>query len=66
MRISYRFDILSPHEKVDDGGLGGRLLAVGDAGGCHRHDHDNVNDNKEEEDDHDHDKDLEFQCCPSQ
>ena len=46
MRISHRFDILSPDKKVDDGGLGGRLLAVWDAGGGHRHDHEDEDERK--------------------
>ena len=44
MRISDRDDIFSADKKVDDGGVGGGLLAVRDAGGCQRHDQDeNVN-----------------------
>ena len=62
MRISDRDDIFSADKKVDDGGVGGGLLAVGDAGGCHRHDQDeNVNGDGEEEDDDPGDN-LEFQC----
>ena len=58
MRISDRDDIFSADKKVDDGGVGGGLLAVRDAGGCHRHNQDeNVNG-----EDNDPGDNLEFQC----
>ena len=70
MRISDRDDIFSADKKVDDGGVGGCLLAVGDAGGDggdgYACDDDDDSDNDANDDDNGDDDNLEFQFCPSQ